>query len=1362
MNLHPDLKHLLERFQKRRQALLLTRGILSGATILLAGVIVAAALDRTMIFEDRPRVLIAISLYSAGLAVMWTRSLRKLTQNRSHRELARAIEHITPVSKGALLSAVELGEPTTAGGDSLALRVLHQERTANTFAKLDCRELLPWSKLRMEILTAGATVAVWTLFLINGGEEFSRRCIRLLLPTADIERFSETNITILSPSSLEGFVPEGERLSVRAEIVGRQPLSAWLQCTSLGKADDLSRMEAKGNHQYEAPLNIGTEPVDYRIKAGDASTKRHRLIPVPRPQVSKLIRHYHPPAYTGLPSYTDETPGGTIEGVEGTTVELMLKSNQPVNSGSLSLSTGRSIETLYLTKDTDDQSLLHGVLLLKTSGSYLAQLTSSTTQFVSEKGHPQEIRVTADTPPTVVLNTPEKDLILPLGDKLEFTGVAGDDFGLVSLSMHASLNNRAWQELPPAPISGKRHVFNNLWDPLELHPSAADILAVKFIVTDNKGQKAESRVIQISFTQKNLLPSANRALAAQQQITRRIEEASRQANEAARAVQEAKTEADSRAPNTIRQNQSLAKAKQALDAALENAATAREHVLEEIRREFSADSLSDLKAQAQALNRLELGELELARKTLERIEPALADVKRSSADAELFRQAMAGSSKGAALANASKEAAQARQSTLEAAALSRAARDLAAPRTPDNTPSSTATLTTNPESTPNDNPENRQTETLRFMQIHQALSADLVRNIKPLLEHSATAATTLKAQSLALQAAQQSTETALKKAQTDVPKEGRSESADKAFAAEKALKERQALIADTLESLAPALQEAAQKAHQKLKNEQTTASERLAQASKDIEAIGKRQSSLSEKSTSTRERLDAEADVLRADADIEASRFNASAKAERDLRTAAAAIEAALSSEDIFTDAQTKMTATARALQTLEAVTAIEETIQGAEAVAEQGSPQDSGEEVRAPRQRSAALEQLHKLAPQMRRAGLPEEAADAAAIALDQARKADLEQKPEGFLAAANSLREASKASLETANKARAVLQELAHSLPERLAKLAAESAASAQKTQQLATIAGPTAPPVPEKNLQNAKTFERKLDDLQKEFQAIASSQTSMTQDGRAKARDADAAAAHLREPVSALKLLKEANASRTEAATTLRRASEQQYQTASKLNKLADHFRNMESGDAEAAAKSRQTLRDTEQQAGVHERLESREKRAADLAALASSHEMDAALKEKMESLAATQKAADPDSVSMPSAQARAMAKYGESLNKAMEAMKAGDSESFAQSVQSAAQAQQEADRLSRSAENQTAPPPQETSMHSGVSDSTGLAPLQKHGDSNWGNLPQRLANDLMTGKREKAPSEYRTAVDAYFQAVAEKARGAKARP
>jgi hypothetical protein len=70
--------------------------------------------------------------------------------------------------------------------------------------------------------------------------------------------------------------------------------------------------------------------------------------------------------------------------------------------------------------------------------------------------------------------------------------------------------------------------------------------------------------------------------------------------------------------------------------------------------------------------------------------------------------------------------------------------------------------------------------------------------------------------------------------------------------------------------------------------------------------------------------------------------------------------------------------------------------------------------------------------------------------------------------------------------------------------------------------------------------------------------------------------------------------------------------------------------------------------------------------------------------------------------------------------------------------------------------------ETSAEAMPSDSSGLPDLSPKGRADWGNLPQRLANDLMEGKREKAPNEYRTAIDAYFQAVAEKARGLKPRP
>lgn len=44
--------------------------------------------------------------------------------------------------------------------------------------------------------------------------------------------------------------------------------------------------------------------------------------------------------------------------------------------------------------------------------------------------------------------------------------------------------------------------------------------------------------------------------------------------------------------------------------------------------------------------------------------------------------------------------------------------------------------------------------------------------------------------------------------------------------------------------------------------------------------------------------------------------------------------------------------------------------------------------------------------------------------------------------------------------------------------------------------------------------------------------------------------------------------------------------------------------------------------------------------------------------------------------------------------------------------------------------------------------------KNGD--WGKLPRRLARDLMEGRRDAVPAEYRAAVEAYFRAIARQAR------
>jgi len=399
------------------------------------------------------------------------------------------------------------------------------------------------------------------------------------------------------------------------------------------------------------------------------------------------------------------------------------------------------------------------------------------------------------------------------------------------------------------------------------------------------------------------------------------------------------------------------------------------------------------------------------------------------------------------------------------------------------------------------------------------------------------------------------------------------------------------------------------------------------------------------------------------------------------------------------------------------------------------------------PPQHKALSEQLQKLPPEVRRAGLPEEAAAAATTA----QNALLKQTQEGLEEAGKALKQSSEAATEAAQKARASLKSLAPSLATRLDALAQKSQKAAEVTRELNAAKNASAPPVPEKVLQAEEKFGRQLDQLRQELQADASRQDSMTPEGRASARDADAAAAQLKDSGKTLASLNEANASRTEAAKALERAADQQSQTSKQLQQLAEHFRNLESGSPEQIAASRQNLRNSEQQTGTRTTAEKRESGAAEMAALAATPAEQA--QAKLEALLGAQKNSPEHPASTPANDSQ------KALNNALEALKSGRTEAATKAISAAVDSHMEADRLARNSEESDSANSSVGKPNAPASNSIGLPLVTKSGDANWGNLPKRLATDLMEGKRERPPTEYRASIDAYFQAVAEKARGIK---
>jgi hypothetical protein len=126
----------------------------------------------------------------------------------------------------------------------------------------------------------------------------------------------------------------------------------------------------------------------------------------------------------------------------------------------------------------------------------------------------------------------------------------------------------------------------------------------------------------------------------------------------------------------------------------------------------------------------------------------------------------------------------------------------------------------------------------------------------------------------------------------------------------------------------------------------------------------------------------------------------------------------------------------------------------------------------------------------------------------------------------------------------------------------------------------------------------------------------------------------------------------------------------------------------------------------------------------------------------------------------------------LKEAAAALKEGDSTKAAAAAASAAESQRRADRMARAVDSGTIPDESSAATSAsgtGSGSSTaevpgaGLLPAAKQtAGQDWGRLPQKVANDLMEGRREVAPSEYRSAVDAYFKTVAERASGKKVGP
>jgi len=550
--LRPATLRALRTFRARRSSLLHLRALLAVLGVAALTLAALALLDRARLLPDAVRPWLSLASYSAALIIGWRLAWRYLREARSDTGAAKLFESAAPELHERLLAAIELSDATNQPTvrDSAEFRERLQEEVATQVQGIRWSQVLPFSTLRPWLLRV-ALIALFVASLCFIPQlHFPGFLARAALPFAPLERPAAVQIRIASPNpadTLAAFVSEVE---IAAEITG--DIGSQQVLIEFGEPNAPTRkleMALVQGSRFEQTLPVGQSDLRYRIHAADALTNWHLLSARPRPAIQNFVKTLTPPAYTEQPPLTLTEAHGDIEALEGSTLQLTLTSNQPLAKAALALNpTDPRPPTSPTVEHPLPDQLSSQFVITPELHSWQMQLVAAETDFTNDEAHPWRITPITDAPPTVALTEPADLLQLLPDEAVRILGLASDDVGLKSATLRHTLNASQPTTLDiPIPVGAREHGLNHLLPLGPLNLKGGDSLLVQWLVTDLKGQTAESPPIRLIIQEQTVDPKLRTWSEAQQRI-------------ASTAIQlEAQTKELKEAASRVQKNASLAK-----------------------------------------------------------------------------------------------------------------------------------------------------------------------------------------------------------------------------------------------------------------------------------------------------------------------------------------------------------------------------------------------------------------------------------------------------------------------------------------------------------------------------------------------------------------------------------------------------------------------------------------------------------------------------------------------------------------------------------------------------------------------------------------------------------------------------------
>jgi hypothetical protein len=459
-NQNDQLFNLIRSVQRRLKTLATLRGL---ALCLAAS---AALLMLTGLAAWRWRhsggALISLRLLAlfGVLAAIWFFVVRPLRKRISDAQVARLVEERHRGMEERLVSAVEVShESASVSASAVAERLLSDAR--QRAATVELNEIVPKQRLWKLAGAAAACVVAFIGALMFGPKPLSDGVGALLSPPTVTA--TDTSVMQIKVKPGTARVPKGSDQQITATLgnFNADLVTFFFRKVGGGEQQWIGQpMEpAKNKTDFQHFIFNIQEPVEYFVEANGVKSEVYKLDVADLPYVKRIDATLDFPAYTGLPSKTQED-SGNIAALKGTvvTIKAILTGGQTVKAKTafIVLKDGKKIEMKPSEQRLESgqvESFFTSALTVTQETSYHIELHSVDGD-VYNGSNEFDISLLEDAPPTVSFDKPGRDTRATNIEEVFTQAKAEDDYGVTSLDLYFSVNGGEEKKLDLQKLKG--------------------------------------------------------------------------------------------------------------------------------------------------------------------------------------------------------------------------------------------------------------------------------------------------------------------------------------------------------------------------------------------------------------------------------------------------------------------------------------------------------------------------------------------------------------------------------------------------------------------------------------------------------------------------------------------------------------------------------------------------------------------------------------------------------------------------------------------------------------------------------------------------------------------------------------------